>query len=166
MTLRVLAWMKQLDADLWTTGIQNESLVGVGSLNWISRKNRQRHLLRRWRASLVTQKVKNPLTVPETQVRSRGWEDSLEREMATHSSFLAWRIPWTQEPARPQRTGSQRVGHGWVTKQQQPQELEEEFWELSKYKLGAAKFFSTGPCIWYPQVCKPREFLLIALFSS
>ena len=41
----------------------------------------------------MTQKVKNPLTVPETQVRSRCWEDSLEREMATHSSFLAWRIP-------------------------------------------------------------------------
>ena len=110
--------------------------------------------------------VKNPLPMQEMGIQSLGWEDFLEREMATHSSFLAWRIPWTQEPARPQRTGSQRVGHGWATKQQQPQELEEEFWELSKYKLGAAKFFSTGPCIWYPQVCKPREFLLIALFSS
>ena len=55
--------------------------------------------------------VKNPLTVQETQVRSLGWEDPLERGMATHSSILAWRIPWTEEPGRLQPMGSQRVGH-------------------------------------------------------
>ena len=47
----------------------------------------------------------------ETQVRSLGGEDLLEKEMATHSSTLAWRIPWTEEPGRLQSTGSQRVGH-------------------------------------------------------
>ena len=47
----------------------------------------------------------------EMQVRSLSWEDPLEKEMATHSSILAWRIPWREEPSRLQSTGSQRVGH-------------------------------------------------------
>ena len=47
----------------------------------------------------------------ETQVRSLGWEDPLEKEMATHSSTLAWKIPWTEEPDKLQSMGSQRVGH-------------------------------------------------------
>ena len=50
----------------------------------------------------------------ETQVQSLGREDPLEKEMATHSSALAWRIPWTEEPGRLQSVGSQRVGHDWV----------------------------------------------------
>ena len=60
-------------------------------------------------ASLVAQTVKNPPAMLETWVRSLGWEDSLEKEMATHSSILAWRIPWTEEPGRLQSMGSQRV---------------------------------------------------------
>ena len=51
----------------------------------------------------------------ETRVQSLGWEDPLEKEMATHSSTLAWRIPWTEEPGRLQSMGSQRVRHDWVT---------------------------------------------------
>ena len=51
-------------------------------------------------ASLVAQKVKNLSTMQETQVRSLGWEDPLEKGMATHSSILAWRIPWIEEPSR------------------------------------------------------------------
>ena len=47
----------------------------------------------------------------ETRVRSLGWEDPLEEEMATHSSILAWKIPCAEEPGRLQSTGSQRVGH-------------------------------------------------------
>ena len=50
-------------------------------------------------------------TVQETWVRSLGWEDPLEKEMATHFSILAWRIPWTEEPGRLQSIGSQRAGH-------------------------------------------------------
>ena len=49
-------------------------------------------------ASLVAQMVKNLLAMQETQVQSLGWEDPLEEEMATHSSILAWRISWTEEP--------------------------------------------------------------------
>ena len=49
--------------------------------------------------------------MPETYVRSLGWEDPLEKEMATHSTILAWKIPWTEEPGRLQSMGFQRVGH-------------------------------------------------------
>ena len=52
----------------------------------------------------------------ETQFRSLGQEDPLKEGMATHSSILAWRIPWTEEPSTLQFMGSQRVGHDWVTK--------------------------------------------------
>ena len=51
----------------------------------------------------------------EAHVRSLGWEDPLEKEMATHSSTLAWKIPWTKEPGRLQSMGSQRVRHNWAT---------------------------------------------------
>ena len=50
-----------------------------------------------------------------TQVLSLGWEDHLEKEMATHSSTLAWKIPWTEEPGRLQSMGLQRVGHDCMT---------------------------------------------------
>ena len=59
------------------------------------------------RASLVAQLVKNLSTVQETWVRFLGWEDPLEKEIATHSSILALRIPWTEEPGRLQSMGSQ-----------------------------------------------------------
>ena len=62
-------------------------------------------------ASLVAQTVKNLPAVQETWVRSLGWEDPLEKRMATHLNILAWRIPWTEEPDRLQSVGSQRVGH-------------------------------------------------------
>ena len=55
---------------------------------------------------LVVQMVKNPSAMQETQVRSLGWEDLLEKEMATHSSILAWEIPWMEEPGRLQSTGT------------------------------------------------------------
>ena len=56
--------------------------------------------------------VKNLPAMQETRVRSLDWEDPLEKEMATHSSVLAWRIPWTEEPGGLQSTELQRVGHG------------------------------------------------------
>ena len=64
-----------------------------------------------FKASLVAQSVKHLPSVPETQVQSLGWEDPLEKEMAAHSSIVAWEIPWTVEPSRLLSTGSQRVGH-------------------------------------------------------
>ena len=59
----------------------------------------------------MAQSVKNPPAMWETQVRSLGREDPLEKEMATHSSILAWRVPWTEEPGGLQSMGSPRVGH-------------------------------------------------------
>ena len=56
-------------------------------------------------ASLVAQLVKNPAAMRETWVRSLGWEDPMEKGMATHSSILAWRIPWTEETGRLQSWG-------------------------------------------------------------
>ena len=61
--------------------------------------------------SLVAQVVKNPPAMWEMWVQSLGWEDPLEKGMATHSCLLAWRIPWTQEPGGLQSMGLQRVGH-------------------------------------------------------
>ena len=63
---------------------------------------------------LVAQTVKHLPTMWKTQVQSVGWEDLLEKEMATHSRILAWKIPWMEEPGRLQCMGSQRVGHDWV----------------------------------------------------
>ena len=55
--------------------------------------------------------VRNPPAMQETWVLSLGWEDLLEKEMATHSNILAWGIPWKEKPGEPQSMGSQRVGH-------------------------------------------------------
>ena len=65
--------------------------------------------------SLMAQMVKNLPAVQESQAPSLGQEDPLEKEMATHSSILAWEIPWAEEPGRIQSMGSQRVGHDLVT---------------------------------------------------
>ena len=62
-------------------------------------------------ASLVAQRLKRLPGMQETRVRSLGREDPLEKEMATHSSTLAWRIPWREEPGRLQSMGLKRVGH-------------------------------------------------------
>ena len=67
------------------------------------------------RASLVAQMVKRLPAMQETRIRSLGQEDPLEKEMATHSVTVAWKIPWTEEPGRLQSMGSQRVTHDWVT---------------------------------------------------
>ena len=61
--------------------------------------------------SLVAQMEKYLPAMQETRVPSLGWEDTLEKEMATHSSTLAWKIPWTEEPGRLQSIGLQGVGH-------------------------------------------------------
>ena len=80
-------------------------LVRAGSLNCIPQACH----------SLVAQRLKRLPGMRETQVRSLGWEDPLEKETATHSSTLAWRIPWREEPGVLQSMGSQRVGHDWAT---------------------------------------------------
>ena len=63
----------------------------------------------------MAQRLKRLPGIQETWVRSLGWEDPLEEEMATYTSIIAWRIPWREEPGRLQSMGLQRVGHGGVT---------------------------------------------------
>ena len=67
------------------------------------------------RTSVVAQIVKNLPAIQETQVQSLSLEDPLEKGVATHSSILAWMIPWTEEPGGLQSLGSQRVGHNRAT---------------------------------------------------
>ena len=72
--------------------------------------------IRRWlRLRWWFRWLKRLPTMPETQFQSLGQEDLLEKEMATHSSILAWKLPWTEEPGRLQSMGSQRVRHDWAT---------------------------------------------------
>ena len=71
-------------------------------------KTLQANLNSTW-TSLLAQTVKHLPTVWETQVQSLGWEDLLEKEMATHSSILAWKIPWMEEPGRLQSMGSKEL---------------------------------------------------------
>ena len=61
--------------------------------------------------------AKNLIARQETQVQSLGWEDPLEKEIATHSNILAWKIPWTEEPDELQSMGWQRIGQDLATKQ-------------------------------------------------
>ena len=79
-------------------------------LEWTSNSESIWETLSYLMASLVAQRIKRLPAMQDTRVRSLGWEDPLEKEMATHSSILAWRIPWTEESGGLQSTGSQRVG--------------------------------------------------------
>ena len=79
--------------------------------DWATELNWTEHV---WIASLVAQRLKCIPAMRETWVWSLGSEDPLEKETATHSSILAWRIPWTEEPGGLQSTESQRVGHDSV----------------------------------------------------
>ena len=79
--------------------------------------------------------------MPETHVQSLGGEDLLEKDIAIHSSILAWRVPWTEEPGGLWSIGSQRVGHDWVTNHAHMQE--KLFLELSLGFLGLLSFTSS-----------------------
>ena len=81
--------------------------------------------------SPVAQIVKNLPANAGEGVGSLGWEDPLEEEMATHSSILAWKIPWTEEPGGLQSMGSQRVRHNLATKQQQLQLMNDKYNQIS-----------------------------------
>ena len=116
----------------WPIGCKSEVLVTLFCVQLICQNGSQNlgnSLLIRWLVyykgynlvtarltSLVAQTVKCVPTMPETWVQSLGREDLLEKEMATHSSILAWRVLWTEEPGSLQSMGWQRVGYNWATK--------------------------------------------------
>ena len=101
--------------------------------------------------SLVAQMVKCLLTMRETWVRSLGREDLLEKEMATHSSTLAWKIPWTEEPVRLQSMGSQRVGYDWATSMLKDRCLRKQnFMKFRNF------FFFTSLVVQWLRLCTPN----------
>ena len=110
ITAAVLCFKAQ---DLYRLGTKIKYSEGVnpGHLLLSEQKFVHRRILCITWASLVAQRLKCLPAMRENWVRSLGWEDPLEKEMATHSSILAWRIPWTEEPGGLQSTGSQRVGY-------------------------------------------------------
>ena len=86
------------------------------SMCWIrKRRSLITSLKKKKLSSLIAQMVKKSPAMQETWVWSLGWEDPLEKEMATHYTILAWIIPWTEEPGRLKSRGSQRIRHDWVT---------------------------------------------------
>ena len=89
--------------------------------------------------SLVTQMVKSLLKMQETQVQSLGWEDSLEKGMATDSSIVAWEIQWTEERGGLQFMGLQRVGHDWITNTDKKQQQQQQ--QKANLNSGLACFF-------------------------
>ena len=95
-------------------------LFGYGSLaclrHSVNLSGKEKGQKIRWeQSSLVAQMVKHLYAMQETRVQSLGWEDPLEKEMAAHSSILAWKIPWTAEPSGLLSMGLQRVRHDWTT---------------------------------------------------
>ena len=112
---RILEWVaiSYLRRCSWSRDWTQVSCV---SLHWQSDSLPLSHLgSHKPYASLVAQRLKRLPAMRETWVQSLGWEDPLEKEMATHSSILAWIIPWTEEPGGLQSMGSQRVRHNWAT---------------------------------------------------
>ena len=93
-------------------------------------------------ASLVVRMIKYPSTMQETRLWSLGWEDPLEKGMATHSSVLAWRIPWTEELGHLQSPRLQRIRHNWVNN------TFNEVIGLKKFKKqGVGNGYLRGKCI-------------------
>ena len=103
-------------------------------------------------ASLVAQLVKNLPVMQETWVQSLGQEDPLENIMAAHSSILAWRIPWTEEPGRLQSMGLQRVGHDWVT-----------FTLCWLCKIGSEWVKVAQSC---PTLCDPMDYTVCGILQA
>ena len=117
----LISWLAGPNCSTTAPGSLNHSKVGskwegetIAIVNYNASVIRDHILSLKW-TSLVTQMVKHLPTMRETQVQSLGWIDPLEKEIATHSSILAWKIPWMEEPGRLQSMGSQRVGHDWAT---------------------------------------------------
>ena len=93
---------------------QTHFLSSAGLVNWWLLYSQRKRWIKMSEETKKSRWLPWP-TMRETWVRSLGWEDSLEKEMAIHSSTLAWKIPWTEEPGRLPSMGSQRVRHDWAT---------------------------------------------------
>ena len=136
---RILEWVAiPTSRDFPDSGIKPESLISpAGELATLINSSfhewflcsMQCTLIAFYPASLVSQLIKNLPALQKTCVQSLGQEDPLEKEMAMHSSILAWEISWTEGPARLQSMGSQRVRHVLTTKQQQEYKMVQPLWK-------------------------------------
>ena len=122
---------------LWLTPVSPGRMIADG----FHHKNARVVLWIYSMTSLVAQMVKHLTTMRETQVRSLGWEDPQEKEMATHSSTLAWKISWTEEHGRLQSMGSQRVGHDLATSLS----VFHIVWEIRSVSLNLFILLTPGP---------------------
>ena len=95
--------------------ILDSQTFGIRGVFWIHFTQPLQFTNRKMVFLMVAQMVKNLPAMRETWYQSLGWEDSLEKDMVTHSSILIWRIPWTEEPDRLQSMGPPGVRHNWVT---------------------------------------------------
>ena len=122
MWIRSLSWKDPLEEvmaacsniDAWRISWTEESgRLGLQCCKELdtTEATQHTHTQAKYQASLVAWTVKNLPAIQETQVQSLSWEDPLEKGMVTHSSILAWRIPWTEEPGGLQFMGSHRVRH-------------------------------------------------------
>ena len=112
--LQYLCLENPMDRGIWQAAVHGVAKSWTRLRNWARSKHGLIYL--EVHTPLVAQLVKNPPAMQETLVRFLGGEVPLEKGMATHSSILAWRIPWTEEPSQLQSMGSQIVRHDWVTK--------------------------------------------------
>ena len=106
---------KIMDSEAWQATVHGVAKSDIRLSDW-AHKLKINISVRVLRSSLVPHTVKNLPAMQETQVQSLGWKEHLKKGMATHSSILAWSIPWTEEPGRLQCMGSQRVWQNWATK--------------------------------------------------
>ena len=98
----------------------------------------------------------------ETWVRSLGWEDSLEKEMAIHSSTIAWKIPWAEEAGRLQSTGSQRVGHDWETSLWWDRSVSASYIFISSVSV-SPYWLRTSNIYLFPNLCIKLEFKKVGM---
>ena len=99
----------------WGPRLRILGALGLNSPIFLGFQEGQQFLLEA-EGMLISQEMQKTEFTESQGIRSLGWEDPLEKEMATHSSILAWKIPWTEQPRGLRSMGSQRVGHNWVTK--------------------------------------------------
>ena len=111
---------KHQHQERWAEGRQETSAVSVLRVNMVGGSYGCFVFIFSLWASLVAQMVNNLPAMQETWVRSLSWENPLEKRMATNSSILAWRVPWTEEPCRLQSMGSQRCGRNPATEHTHP----------------------------------------------
>ena len=113
--------------------------------------------------------VKRLPAVQETGVQSLGWEDPLEKEMATHSSTLAWKIPWTEEPGRLQSMGLQRVRHDWATSLHFTSCISKAFGFWATFSRSKSQNYQDNSSLlgdMHACVCMLRDFSHVHLFAT